>query len=82
MEPTKLLIFSQAALSLALPLTILPLIFFNASEKVMGPRKLRGSMLFAALGSALFIIGLNVSLLLSMLPTELTSNLLLAFKLH
>lgn len=59
----KALIYSQVALSVQLPLTIVPLVVLARSEKVMGAFRSRGIEFALALAVSALIIGLNVLLL-------------------
>lgn len=65
-DPFKGILWSQIALSLQLPLTIIPLILLTSSKKVMGVyanRRFGSSVLWI---TGLIIIGLNVALLIDM----------------
>ena len=65
-DTTKLLVVSQAALSLALPFTIVPLIWLNASKEVLGEKRIKGTLLIAAAIAAGLVIALNISLLVNL----------------
>jgi manganese transport protein len=63
-DPFKGILWSQIALSLQLPLTIIPLILLTSSKKVMGEYANRrfGSVVLWIVG--LLVIGLNIALLI------------------
>ena len=65
-DPFKGILWSQIALSMQLPLTIIPLIFLTSSKKVMGEyaNKPYGKIVLWIVG--LIVIGLNVALLVDM----------------
>lgn len=65
-DPFKGILWSQVALSLQLPLTIIPLIFLTSSKKVMGEyaNKPYGAMVLWIVG--LIVIGLNIALLVDL----------------
>lgn len=65
-DPFKGILWSQVALSLQLPLTIIPLILLTSSKKVMGGyvNTRFGSVVLWIVG--LLVIGLNVALLVDM----------------
>jgi manganese transport protein len=65
-DPFKGILWSQVALSLQLPLTIIPLIILTSSKKVMGEYANRpyGAVVLWAVG--LIVIGLNIALLVDM----------------
>jgi len=65
-DPFKGILWSQIALSLQLPLTIIPLILLTSSRKVMGEytnRRLGASVLWIV---GLIVIGLNIALLVDL----------------
>jgi manganese transport protein len=66
-NPFKGILWSQIALSLQLPFTIIPLILLTSSKKVMGSyaNKPYGATVLWIVG--LVVIGLNVALLVDML---------------
>lgn len=66
-DSTHLLVLSQAILCIALPFTIVPLIWLNASQKVMKDRQLKGPMLLASWIAAGMVIALNIILLANMI---------------
>jgi len=66
-DSTKLLVLSQAALCIALPFTIVPLIWLNASAKVLGQNRIAGKMLYASIAAVCCIVALNVSFVSSLL---------------
>ena len=58
-EPLKVLVYSQAALSLLLPLPIIPLLLFSANKKIMGDLvNNRVTTVFACI-FAVIIVGFN-----------------------
>jgi manganese transport protein len=65
-DPFKGILWSQIALSLQLPLTIIPLILLTSSKKVMGgyANTRFGSTVLWITG--LIVIGLNIALLIDM----------------
>lgn len=65
-DPFKGILWSQVALSLQLPLTIIPLILLTSSKKVMGEYANRpyGAIVLWTVG--LIVIGLNIALLVDM----------------
>lgn len=65
-DPFKGILWSQVALSLQLPLTIIPLILLTSSEKVMGgyANKPYGAIVLWIVG--LIVIGLNIALLVDL----------------
>ena len=65
-DPFKGILWSQIALSLQLPLTIIPLILLTSSKRVMGgyANKRFGRVVLWIVG--LLVIGLNVALLVDM----------------
>jgi len=65
-DPFKGILWSQVALSLQLPLTIIPLILLTSSKKVMGGYANRpyGAILLWIVG--LVVIGLNIALLIDL----------------
>lgn len=65
-DPFKGILWSQVALSLQLPLTIIPLILLTSSKKVMGDYANRtcGAIVLWAVG--LVVIGLNIALLVDL----------------
>lgn len=65
-DPFKGILWSQVALSLQLPLTIIPLIILTSSKKVMGEYANRpyGAILLWIVGSV--VIGLNIALLIDL----------------
>ncbi len=65
-DPFKGILWSQVALSLQLPLTIVPLILLTSSKKVMGEYANRpyGAIVLWTVG--LIVIGLNIALLVDM----------------
>jgi manganese transport protein len=65
-DSTKLLVFSQAALCIALPFTIVPLIWLNASAKVLGQNRITGKMLYASIVAVCCVVALNVSFVSSL----------------
>ena len=65
-EPFKGLLYSQALLSLQLPITVFLLIYLTSSEKVMGTYKNAGMNRWVLPGIAVFITGLNIFLLQGM----------------
>lgn len=64
----NLMIYSQVFLSVALPFTIIPLVYFTSSEKIMGPR-FKNKRWVAILGgiAAIVLTGLNIELILNLL---------------
>ncbi|MDY7560858.1 Nramp family divalent metal transporter [Pseudomonas sp. 10B1] len=60
---TKLLVFSQVALSMQLPFAVIPLVRFVSSRKLMGDFVTGRWLTFVAWGVALLIVVLNVELL-------------------
>jgi manganese transport protein len=65
-DPFKGILWSQIALSVQLPLTIIPLILLTSSRKVMGEytnRRLGASVLWIV---GLIVIGLNIALLVDL----------------
>jgi manganese transport protein len=65
-DPFKGILWSQVALSLQLPLTIIPLILLTSSKKVMGEyaNKPYGAIVLWIVG--LIVIGLNIALLVDL----------------
>jgi manganese transport protein len=65
-DPFKGILWSQVALSLQLPLTIIPLILLTSSKKVMGEYANRrfGAVVLWTVGA--IVIGLNIALLVDM----------------
>ncbi|NTV49032.1 MAG: Nramp family divalent metal transporter [Geobacteraceae bacterium] len=65
-DPFKGILWSQVALSMQLPLTIIPLILLTSSKKVMGEyaNKPYGAIVLWIVG--LIVIGLNIALLVDM----------------
>jgi manganese transport protein len=65
-DPFKGILWSQVALSMQLPLTIIPLILLTSSKKVMGEyaNKPYGKIVLWIVG--LIVIGLNIALLVDM----------------
>jgi manganese transport protein len=65
-DPFKGILWSQIALSLQLPFTIIPLILLTSSKKVMGGYANRpyGATVLWIVG--LVVIGLNIALLVDM----------------
>jgi manganese transport protein len=63
LEPYKILIFSQVALSVQLPLTLLPLIMLVSDRRVMGAFASRGVEKLLAVVAAVVVTALNVVLL-------------------
>jgi manganese transport protein len=65
-DPFKGILWSQIALSLQLPLTIIPLILLTSSQKVMGTyaNKPFGRIVLWTVG--LIVIGLNIALLVDL----------------
>jgi manganese transport protein len=65
-DPFKGILWSQVALSLQLPLTIIPLILLTSSKKVMGEyaNKPYGAIVLWTVG--LIVIGLNIALLVDL----------------
>ena len=65
-DPFKGILWSQVALSLQLPLTIIPMILLTSSKKVMGgyANKPYGAAVLWIVG--LIVIGLNVALLVDL----------------
>jgi len=65
-DPFKGILWSQIALSMQLPLTIIPLILLTSSKKVMGEyaNKPYGAIVLWTVG--LIVIGLNIALLVDM----------------
>lgn len=61
------MIKSQVFLSIALPISMIPLVYFTSSEKIMGKR-FKNSILIALLGwiSAIVLTGLNIKLIIDM----------------
>ncbi|OGQ99411.1 MAG: Mg2+/Co2+ transporter [Deltaproteobacteria bacterium RIFOXYD12_FULL_57_12] len=66
-DPFQGLIWSQVALSIQLPWTLLALIMLTSSAKVMGEHRNKGVEKAVLWGIALFITGLNAILLFSLL---------------
>jgi manganese transport protein len=64
----NLMIYSQVFLSVALPFTIIPLVYFTSSEKIMGPR-FKNKRWVAILGgiAAIVLTGLNIELIFNLL---------------
>ena len=67
LDPLKILVASQVALSFALPFAIVPLIWLNASRRVMGEARLSAGWTWLAGGVAALIVALNLWLMLSLL---------------
>lgn len=66
LEPTKVLVASQVALSFELPFVLIPLVYFSASQSLMGSfvnSKVTTAILCIMVG---FIVALNVWLLVSL----------------
>jgi manganese transport protein len=61
---TQALVLSQVILSIALPFPMLALIWFVASERIMGAYRVSLATLLATVASAIFILALNTLLLL------------------
>jgi manganese transport protein len=63
----QLMVHSQVFLSVALPVSMIPLVYFTSSEKIMGKR-FKNSKLIAILGwiSAIVLTMLNIKLILGM----------------
>ena len=63
----ELMINSQVFLSIALPVSMIPLVYFTSSEKIMGKR-FKNSKLIALLGwiSAIVLTALNIKLIIDM----------------
>ena len=61
------MIKSQVFLSIALPISMIPLVYFTSSEKIMGKRFKNGKLI-ALLGwiSAIVLTGLNIKLIIDM----------------
>lgn len=61
------MIKSQVFLSIALPISMIPLVYFTSSEKIMGKR-FKNSILITLLGwiSAIVLTGLNIKLIIDM----------------
>jgi manganese transport protein len=63
MDPTRVLILSQVALSFGLPLALAPLVLFTRRRDIMGPMVNRTATTVAAAAVAAMIVALNVYLL-------------------
>lgn len=63
----SLMIKSQVFLSIALPISMIPLVYFTSSEKIMGKR-FKNKFIIAALGwiAAIVLTGLNIKLIIDM----------------
>ena len=61
-DEIKVLVFSQVALSLALPFAVIPLIMFTHNDEIMGNHRSPRAIHYLAIASALFILFLNVLL--------------------
>lgn len=61
-DEIKVLVFSQVALSLALPFAVIPLIMFAHNGDIMGNHRSPRAIHYLAVASALFILFLNVLL--------------------
>lgn len=70
-DPTRALVLSQVALSVALPIPMVALLVFTRSEAVMGAYRCRGATLAAAALAAVVVLGLNGILLLGVLGISL-----------
>ncbi len=66
-EPLIILVYSQVALSLLIPLPLIPIIWFTRDRKIMGNLVNRRATTMLALLFALVVIGFNAYLLLSLL---------------
>jgi manganese transport protein len=64
-SPLALLFYSQVFLSVLIPLPMIPLIWYTARRKVMGPYVNRHSMTIVALAVAIAIVALNIGLIYS-----------------
>ena len=62
-SPLALLFYSQVFLSILIPLPMIPLIWYTARKKIMGPFVNRKITTIIALGVAAIIIGLNIALI-------------------
>ncbi len=67
-DATRMLVLSQAVLSLVLPVPMLALIAFTSRRSVMGAMANRPAISLAALAAAAVILALNLMLLLDALP--------------
>lgn len=65
-DPFKGILWSQIALSLQLPLTIVPLILLTSSQKVMGGYANRRSGAIILWTVGMIVIGLNIALLIDL----------------
>lgn len=66
-DPLKILLVSQVVLSIALPFAIIPLIWLNASKRVMGEARLGRGWTLVAGSVAAVIVALNIWLIVSLL---------------
>ncbi len=66
-DPLFLLVVSQVTLSLQLPFTVIPLIIFTSSKRIMKEHANKSILKIIAISIALFIIALNTLLLYSVL---------------
>lgn len=63
LEPLDLLVYSQVALSLLIPLPLLPLIYYSADRTIMGDLASRRITTIAASLFALLILSFNAYLI-------------------
>jgi manganese transport protein len=66
LDPTRTLVISQVVLSFGLPFAVIPLVFFTANGKIMGPLVNRPFTSFLAGVATLLILVLNSYLIYSM----------------
>ena len=66
----KLLVLSQVILSLQLPFAVIPLVYFTSSKKIMGKFVNSRGLVVLSWAIAVLITGLNLYLLLQVIPTE------------
>lgn len=69
-DPLRILMVSQVALSFALPFAIVPLIWLNASKRVMGKARLGWGWTSVSALVAAGIVALNIWLIGSLLQTR------------
>jgi manganese transport protein len=62
-EPLKILVYSQVALSLLIPLPLIPLIYYSADKKLMGTLVNKRITTIAASLFALVILAFNFYML-------------------
>ena len=59
LEPLNLLVYSQVALSLLIPLPLIPILLFSADKKIMGALVNRKVTTILAIISGIIILGFN-----------------------